>query len=168
MPTSAEARTPTLGPRAQLAQEAQTDVAEEHELLCCVSFFVRLPISADGMGGLRDRSTIDQPTRAPHHAKGTVVLPLGAQQAVSQIAKIKKSHIIRSNSRCPASAQHISSHARLPTSCHLNLRLSSFTAACLFSSPSYGYETCPSSRTQGTSMLSRRSSAFPRIGKEGD
>jgi hypothetical protein len=86
-------------------------------------------------GGLRDRSTSDQPTRAPHHAKGTVVLPLGAQQAVSQIAKIKKSHIIRSNSRCPASAQHISSHARLPTSCHLNLRLSSFTAACLFFPP---------------------------------
>lgn len=40
-------------------------------------------------GGLRDRSTIDQPTRAPHHAKGTVVLPLGAQQVVSQIAKNK-------------------------------------------------------------------------------
>ena len=59
-------------------------------------------------------------------------------------SKKQKSHIIRSNSRCPASAQHISSHARLPTSCHLNLRLSSFTAACLFSSPSYGYETCPS------------------------
>lgn len=50
-------------------------------------------------------------------------------------SKKQKSHIIRSNSRCPASAQHISSHARLPTSCHLNLRLSSFTAACLFSFP---------------------------------
>ena len=50
---SAEARrrnTPTHHPRAQLAQEAQTDSARKHELRP-VSFFVRLPHSADRNNG---------------------------------------------------------------------------------------------------------------------
>ena len=102
-------------------------------------------------GGLRDRSTIDQPTRAPHHAKGTVVLPLGAQQGVSQIAKNKNP----TSSAATAGVQpaHNTSHP-MPACLHRVISICAYHRLPLLAyslPPRYGYETCPSSRTQGTS-----------------
>jgi hypothetical protein len=106
----------------------------------CLSLFVRLPIlQTDGVRGARQVDCRPAHARAscvPDHAQGTVVLPLGAQTGcsavVSQIANIP--HIIRSSGGQPA---HNTSHpmpmpAYIVSSLSRSLRLSSFTAACLF------------------------------------
>ena len=93
--TSAEARREHQHPAHEPSshREAQTDVARSTSCFAVSLSLSGCPFCLQTAWGLRDRSTIDQPTRAPpsvpDHAKGTVVLPLGAQQAVSQIAKNK-------------------------------------------------------------------------------
>ena len=153
--TSAEARREHQHPAHEPSshREAQTDVARSTSCFAVSLSLSGCPFCLWTAWGLWDRSTIDQPTRAPpsvpDHAKGTVVLPLGAQQAVSQIAKKQKaSHIIRSNSRCLASAQHILSHACLPACLHRVILICAYHRSPLLaysSNPRYRYnETCPS------------------------
>lgn len=137
-----EARTPTHPAHEPSShREAQTDVARSTSCFAVSLSLSGYPFCLQTAWGARQvdyRPAHARASLVPDHAKGTVVLPLGAQQVVSQIAKNK--FIPHHPQQQPVSSQRTTQlipclSSRLPTSCHLNLRLSSFTAACLFFPP---------------------------------
>ena len=133
-PTSSSSHT-----RRKRTVRVSTSCAASCDL--CLSLFVRLPIlQTDGVGGARQvdcRPAHARASSVPDHAQGTVVLPLGAQTGCSSSSIANSNYPTHhpQQQRWPASAQHISSHAHayiVPSLSRAALRLSSFTAACLF------------------------------------
>jgi hypothetical protein len=143
-------------PRAQLAQGV-TELARARVAanLC----LVRLPFCRWGARQVTSWTTHARAS-VPDHAKGTVVLPLDAQD--SPVAS-NSSRIPHHPQRWPA---HNTSHP-MPMCIVSSLRLSSFTAALLIS-PEYAMRHTSKQFVPRRNMrcVSRRSSAFSRIGEQ--